>query len=221
MKHLNIIHLTDLHGNREFVEANAAKIESADLVAISGDLTHFGGKSQAADIIESILSLNPRVAAVPGNCDREGVSRYMGEMGISVEGTARKIDELYVCGMGGSLPAPVKTPWEFSEEQFSARFSELTAECDTPDIAVIHQPPANTKLDMVASGAHVGSNAVRDFLRQYQPVVCLTGHIHESSGIDTIGGTTVVNPGPAQKGFYAEIDIHDGTATVKLRSIDG
>jgi Icc-related predicted phosphoesterase len=41
----------------------------------------------------------------------------------------------------------------------------------------------------------VGSHAVRDAIRRYQPVVGLHGHIHESRGAQKIGRTLCVNPG--------------------------
>ena len=41
----------------------------------------------------------------------------------------------------------------------------------------------------------VGSTAVAEGLRQYQPLLSLHGHIHESRGVVKVGGSTVVNPG--------------------------
>ncbi len=41
----------------------------------------------------------------------------------------------------------------------------------------------------------VGSHAVRDAIKRYQPVVGLHGHIHESRGAQKIGRTLCVNPG--------------------------
>ena len=67
-------------------------------------------------------------------------------------------------------------------------------------IYVIHAPPFNTKLDIVASGSHVGSKAVREFIEQEQPYLTLHGHIHESpkmsgSFMDKIGSTICINAG--------------------------
>jgi Icc-related predicted phosphoesterase len=42
---------------------------------------------------------------------------------------------------------------------------------------------------------HVGSKAVSKAIEDYQPMIGLHGHIHESSGDDRIGRTVVVNPG--------------------------
>jgi Icc-related predicted phosphoesterase len=41
----------------------------------------------------------------------------------------------------------------------------------------------------------VGSRAVRDAIKRYQPAVGLHGHIHESRGAQKIGWTVCVNPG--------------------------
>jgi len=44
---------------------------------------------------------------------------------------------------------------------------------------------------------HVGSVAVRKAIEQYQPLLTLHGHIHESEGFHYIGKTLSVNPGSA------------------------
>ena len=67
-------------------------------------------------------------------------------------------------------------------------------------VYVIHAPPFNTKLDVIASGAHVGSRAIRAFMEKEQPYLTLHGHIHESpqmsrSFIDRIGSTICINVG--------------------------
>jgi Icc-related predicted phosphoesterase len=41
----------------------------------------------------------------------------------------------------------------------------------------------------------VGSTAVRDAIKRYQPVVGLHGHIHESRAAQKIGDTLCLNPG--------------------------
>jgi Icc-related predicted phosphoesterase len=65
---------------------------------------------------------------------------------------------------------------------------------------VLHSPPRETKCDMIAPGTHVGSRAIRAFVERHRPPLVLSGHIHESPRVssqyrDTIGPTTVVNPG--------------------------
>lgn len=67
-------------------------------------------------------------------------------------------------------------------------------------VYVIHAPPFNTKLDIIASGAHVGSKAIRAFIEKEQPFLTLHGHIHESprmsgSFMGRIGKTICINVG--------------------------
>ena len=74
---------------------------------------------------------------------------------------------------------------------------------DTPvQLMVCHTPPHVTKLDRLTNGVPVGSQAVRQFIEQYQPQVCITGHIHESPGVDRIGRTKILNAGPFAAGEY-------------------
>ena len=73
-------------------------------------------------------------------------------------------------------------------------------------------------LDRIHSGAHVGSRAVRRFIERSGAMVCLTGHIHESNGIETIGETLVVNPGAGGHGRYAVIEIQGRSATAALKT---
>lgn len=67
-------------------------------------------------------------------------------------------------------------------------------------IYVFHAPPFNTKLDIITTGQHVGSKAIRNFIEKEKPPLTLHGHIHESpqmsgSWHDKIGKTVCVNVG--------------------------
>ena len=47
-------------------------------------------------------------------------------------------------------------------------------------IWLIHAPPANLLLDVCADGRKVGSNTIYEFITNYQPLITIHGHIHES-----------------------------------------
>lgn len=84
-------------------------------------------------------------------------------------------------------------------------------------IYVIHAPPFNTKLDIITTGAHVGSKSVRQFIEKEQPPLTLHGHIHESPAMsgswkDKIGKTICINVGssyPEDKLNCVMIDTND------------
>ena len=39
----------------------------------------------------------------------------------------------------------------------------------------------------------MGSTAARQFIEEVKPDVCISGHIHESAGVDRIGPTQIFN----------------------------
>ena len=108
------------------------------------------------------------------------------------------------------------TPWdsprECSDDALLAKLRPLAEQLQpgVPAIFNLHSPPYRTGLDeapelrpdlsVVTVGGQprmipVGSHAVRTLIEEYQPLLALHGHIHESRGVTKIGLTTCVNPG--------------------------
>lgn len=65
----------------------------------------------------------------------------------------------------------------------------------------------------------VGSVAVKRYIEERQPILSIHGHIHEDRGIDIVGDTIVVNPGPLKDGYYAEAELNGAKAVVVLKKI--
>ncbi|MBS3795937.1 MAG: phosphoesterase [Candidatus Thorarchaeota archaeon] len=126
------------------------------------------------------------------------------------------------------------TPWEThrecDEEEMWERLEEEFGRVDDYDnlLCNFHDPPFDSGLDTApkleddhaikkAGGttihAPVGSKSVRKAIEQYQPLLGMHGHIHESVGFSRIGRTLCVNPGSEYregilKGFV--ITVEDG-----------
>lgn len=209
---MRIVGLTDIHGRASSIAPFAQVLQAADVVVLCGDLTHFGGARDAQRVVQAVLEHTPAVLAVHGNCDRPEVAEFLAAQGISLHGRRVIRDDVAFLGLGGSLPAPGGTPSEFSEAELARALSQAAAELDAdiPRVLVSHQPPRDTALDVIGTGAHVGSDAVRQFIEQHSPCVCFTGHIHESAGTDTLAGCHVVNPGPASGGRCAVAEVEPG-----------
>lgn len=89
-----------------------------------------------------------------------------------------------------------------------------------PHIAVIHNP-AYGVLDKMATRGHSGSFGVRDYIDEHQPVLVLSGHIHEDYGLMQIADSFCLNPsnfggvdslmGYDPGGFFTEIVIQNKT----------
>jgi hypothetical protein len=86
-------------------------------------------------------------------------------------------------------------------------------------VLMTHNPPLNTTTDRIRSGVHVGSRSVREFIEKVQPDVCITGHIHESKGMDHIGKTVIVNPGDFVSGGYVVLEKTGDTLQVSLKQV--
>jgi uncharacterized protein len=205
---IDIVGLADIHGDLETIKKVGPEIRQAHAILLVGDITHFGREKEAAAVVDAVAEFNPRILAIPGNCDYPEVGAYLAKRGVSLEGRRMIIDGVGFLGVGGSLPcppAPGRTPNEISEEQFAQALEETAGRLppSMPMILVSHQPPLDTKADAIAGGRHVGSRSVRQFIRDRQPLLCFTGHIHEGVGIDTIGRCQVINPGPLRDGRYA------------------
>ena len=216
---MKIVALSDLHGDTRGLKQIAHDLESADLILLCGDITHFGGASDVARIVEEIEHYNKQIYAVAGNCDLVGVDTYLSKKNINLHGKTMTINGMNIAGVGGSLPCPGRTPNEFSEEELknflmSVKHMEKVEE---PLLLVAHQPPINTRNDMVSNGSHVGSISIRSFIEKEQPLICFTGHIHEGIGIDSIAATKIINPGPFRLGGYTVAEINTSVNLLEIR----
>jgi len=125
--------------------------------------------------------------------------------------------------VGASNPTPFNTPNELGEDEIAAFIIKGYLEVKDAGLKILisHAPPANTKVDKVASGQHAGSKAVREFIERYHPNLCITGHIHEAKGEDRIGETPIVNPGMLKNGGYVEITIEGKAYKMALKQASG
>ncbi len=114
-----------------------------------------------------------------------------------------------------SNPTPWNSPRELNEKQLEDKIEKMVSTIeDIPNsIFNLHVPPINSGLDtcpkldtsvyppkpIMDKGAPVefgaGSEAVKNAIDKYQPLLGLHGHIHESRGVRKIGRTLCVNPG--------------------------
>lgn len=214
-----VINIADIHGNALPISEMEEILSSADLVLLSGDITHFGGEKEASQIINQIRSYNPNILAVTGNCDTKKVDSYLERENIQIHGRYIEIEGVNIFGAGGSLPCPSPTPNVYTENEYNEIFDGSTEgiEENSPTIMISHQPPINTLNDTISSGAHVGSITVRKFIENIEPLVCFTGHIHEAPGIDEIGVTKIVNPGPLGTRSYVYMEISDKIDILEIR----
>lgn len=214
-----IVALADIHGDTRRLGEFSQDLTAADVILLVGDVTHFGLKEAASQVVEAVRKYNDRILAVPGNCDHPEVNAYLNAEGMSLDRKTITIGEVAFLGIGGSLPCPGRTPNEYSDSELKAFLEEAASDLrpEVPTILVAHQPPRDTVADLAFDGNHVGSESLRAFITEVQPLLCFTGHIHEARGIDSIGRTKIVNPGPLREGHYAYASVQRRVEKVEIR----
>lgn len=218
---MKIVAFGDIHERIANIDLISREIEEADLLLITGDLTQFGGLVAAGPIIEKLRALNKNVLIQSGNLDHPEVERELERLGISTHGRGHIIGNIGIFGCGGGNPSPFNTPNEFEEEEIAGFLLQGHAEVKDCSIKIMvpHAPPFNTKVDIIHSGLHVGSEAVRNFIEKYEPDLCLCGHIHEATGEDHIGKTHIINAGPFFEGGFVSIEAGPTELKAELRFI--
>ena len=205
---MRIIALTDIHGSYSTVTKILQK-ERPDITIIGGDLTTVGTVKEAESAIAQFQELSPVVLGIAGNMDLPVHDGLFERLGISLHGHGRVIDGVGFFGCSASPHSPLHTPYEITEEEITAKIYsgyELVRN-NALKVLVAHTPPYGTKVDIIHAGYNVGSTAVRDFIENEQPILCISGHIHEARGQDMLEKTRIINCGKAKNGYYGLIEI--------------
>ncbi len=209
----------DIHDDtRPF--AHIPELSQADGIIISGDMTNCGGVKEAERVVHVAQSYTPNIMAQIGNMDRGEVTDWLVEKGWNLHTQVRELTQgVGIFGVGASVFTPFGTPSEFPESHFAAWLEQSWQKARQwpKSVLISHNPPKDTLCDDIGNNVHVGSVAVRDFILEHQPDVCICGHIHEARGIDRLGRTLVVNPGNLAGGGYVLLRVNDGQLSVELK----
>lgn len=127
------------------------------------------------------------------------------------EGDVIQIDEHHeMISSGWSNITPWHTYREEEEPALRRRYDAMLKKLKDPRRSIfnLHVPPYGSTLDEAPeltsdmkpkdagrSLVPVGSHAVHDIIKEYQPVLGLFGHVHEGKGAIRMGRTLCINPG--------------------------
>ena len=209
---MKILIISDAHGNVENIEKISEQAKNADLVFFGGDFAKFNCPETGKPALEALLKNSGSIFAVLGNCDEPDFISEIEDADICVQKSMVFKDGLVIAGSGGGSKFSGDTPFERTEDELVQDFDVIKnslsqiadddGKCSSL-VLIMHNPPKDTKTDVIPGGIHVGSQKLREFIENVQPVLVVTGHIHESAGIDKIGESTVINPGALMEGKYA------------------
>jgi Icc-related predicted phosphoesterase len=165
-------------------------------------------------LAEERLATKVRCIITPGNDDPKAIDPVL-KAAPRIESPEAELCELgpvLMASCGDVTPTPWNTEREYPEEELGRRLEAILdpAPAGAKVVVNFHCPPYGSGLDFAAeldpqlrpvirggrpSIIPVGSKAVREVIKKYQPVVGLHGHIHESKAAQKIGSAMCLNPG--------------------------
>jgi Icc-related predicted phosphoesterase len=212
------------------IQADPALAAEVFVVAMAGV-----AKQWVALAEERLRGRDVECYIAPGNDDDFGIDEVLRNSDVvrNPEGQVIALrGAVEMIATGYSNPTPWDTPREEPEDALLARISAMADRVRNPSTAVfsLHVPPYGSGLDeaplldknlkpQVSAGrmmmGPVGSTAVRDAIKRYQPSVALHGHIHESRAVVRVGRTRCINPGSEYgegvlRGVLLELDEKKG-----------
>lgn len=197
---MKILAAGDLHGDRSLAQRLAEKAvkENADLVIITGDITHF---DQSADgIMGPFVKKNKKVLFVPGNHDSFATADFLVNMyGVkNIHGYSVRYEDIGIFGCGGANVGPVTT---FQEKEIIEILQKGFDKIKylPKKIMVTHVHPSETVMEQFSTFIP-GSPGVKKAIEQFKPDILLCSHVHEAEGIEEmVGLTKVINVGKEGK----------------------
>ncbi len=208
---MKLLVLTDLHQKTNMIPwiNDLIDTERPDAVLCLGDVTDLGTTEDAVSIISSI---HGKKYVLPGNCDTWDVPQAISSIAVNMHGRSTEILGYYMAGLGGGTISPFNSPFELTENEIDSGLRPISKK---GMILMTHAPAFDT-LDHIPNGTPVGSHAIRKIIDEFEPILAVSGHIHEDIGIKKIGKTMCVNPGPAMDGRAAVIEIENSDVKARL-----
>lgn len=224
---MKFLAISDIHGNLEALDKLDEQFKNVDAVLFAGDFAECFKTETSKPVLEKLVKKHDEIYAVLGNCDEPDFIEELEDAGINAERVLNFTDGIAICGSGGGSKFTGKTPNEREEEDLISDFSILDSSEEDSEgdgkwhnlVIVSHNPPKAEKVDSFAPGMHAGSQKLTDLILEKEPACVICGHIHEGAGIETIGKTTVINPGSlGEKGTYAIVEIKKSGETCTVSS---
>ncbi len=198
-KKFKILAAGDFHGDSATAKKLAKKAEKAkvDLVILAGDIT---GPIESKNLIKPFVDKKQKVIFVPGNWDTSETANFFSKLyGIKNIGEHYvKYGDIGIFGIGSP-------DWQLNLKE-KKTFAHLKAEFEKiknleKNIMVSHIHARETKSEF--SGIP-GSTSLKKAIKEFQPDLFISGHIHEAEGLqEKIGKTKVINVG--KRGMIVEI----------------
>ena len=224
---MELLLLSDIHGKISTLKRTLKAVEEVDAVLVAGDVSSYAGlkwDNVLSELSEYCRQRNITAFIVPGNVDPPTLLNARYDNISILHASASTLGKYIVVGIGGGMGFSFWRTTKLTDNEFE-RFTNSILRKHGGGLApyswllLTHTPPYGTKLDIMYTGEHVGSKALKTLIEARRPLLAVSGHIHESRNVDYLGRTVLVNPGPNYKGFYALAKINETNIKVELLNV--
>ncbi len=199
-KKTKILAIGDIHGDTGLVKklAEKARKENVDLVILAGDLTF--AEQSTKNIIGPFIKAKKQVLIIPGNHESIATTDFLAEMypnTKNIHGYSFRKENLGVFGAGA---ADIGINQIKDSEIFNLlKKGHENIKDLNKKIMVTHMHPKGSRAE---SFGFPGSHAIRKAVKDFQPDILITAHIHEAAGMEEqMGKTRVINVARKEKIF--------------------
>jgi Icc-related predicted phosphoesterase len=186
---MKILAFTDIHSSKKYFSNLKSKAKEADILVCAGDITLF--EQDIEYIIEELNNLGQKLLLIHGNHEDPTLVEVLCKSKKNIIFLHKKtfeFENITFLGFGGggfSLREPEFESWSKSLNLKNKKI-----------VFIHHAPPFGTNLDLLG-GSHRGCDSYKEFILDFQPIISISGHFHETFGFeDTVNNTLMINPGP-------------------------
>ncbi len=200
-KKTKIMAVADIHGDSSMAKklAKKAKEENVDVVIIAGDLTWID--SEMKDIVKPFEDAGKEVLLVPGNHETNQTINEIADAykkTKNIHGYSIQKNDVGIFGAGYD---PSSGPFWIDESEIFEKLKQGHKKIKNLDkkILVAHTIPKGSKGELFG---FPGSEALTKAIKEFEPDIMISGHIHQAGGLqEKIGKTQVFHVGRKAKIF--------------------
>lgn len=191
---MKIVCIADLQGM--CTQIKPEMLPEGDMLIIAGDLCSWGNTAELIKFNDWLGKLDYKHKIVVGGNHDQCLTDLDGHKFISngtyLQDELIEVEGLRIYGTPGSEMNELRLnySWAFCEPGYLMRSAESIPK--NLDILIAHGPVYGI-LDKTVFGKHVGNKYMRQAVIEKKPRYFISGHIHESYGIEQFNDTTFIN----------------------------
>ncbi len=188
---MKVLLCADMHNDEDSLAVLHEKSQEVEFIICAGDMSLWGnGLKRTLEVMDS---WGKKVFVIHGNHEDEEDTRFICDHFdnlVFFHKDVVEFEDLSIIGFGGG-------GFALQDKEFEKFVKGLSIKNFSRTILVTHGPPFETCLDEVQKSVHVGCDSYKSFILKNKPLVAMSGHIHETSGIVcNLDDIVLINPGP-------------------------